>query len=182
MRRLVDRHRHRACGPPDPAVHPTVSSFPSGAARSRFACALVRPMSTPRVVRPASRVFVGDELHWYRVFSFGAAAAPHLQAPVLQRRAASSTGRCRGAFAARTHRRAELPENEREQVEIAMAGTTVTGFMSWLEPLRRGGGLVTFRRSLTHSFTVRAAKSPSRYDTSATSLRPHSRRVREVGR
>jgi hypothetical protein len=81
---------------------------------------------------PGIARFVDDELHWYKVFSF--AFRPRR---VLNRR----------AFVVQQRRRPDDLEqrslssqavvlrclSQREPVEIAMAETTVTGFMSWLE-------------------------------------------------
>lgn len=81
---------------------------------------------------PGIARFVGDEMHWYRVFSL--AFRPRR---VLNRQ----------MFAIQQRRRPDVLEqrslpgrmvvlrcvSQREPVEIAMAETTVTGFMSWLE-------------------------------------------------
>lgn len=81
---------------------------------------------------PGIARFVGEEMHWYRVFSF----APRPRR-VFQRR----------SFVVEQRRRPDAAEerslpgqtvvlscrNEREHVEIAMAETTVAGFLSWLE-------------------------------------------------
>lgn len=76
--------------------------------------------------------FVGDELRWYRVFSFS----------IRPRRVLS-----RRALVVRNRRGPEGPErlalpadwvvlhcvSDRSSVEIAMATTTLTGFLSWIE-------------------------------------------------
>jgi hypothetical protein len=81
---------------------------------------------------PGIARFVGDEMHWYRVFSFA----------VRPRRVLN-----RQVFAVQHRRRPDALEqralpgqmvvlrcvSRREPIEIAMAETTVTGFMSWLE-------------------------------------------------
>jgi Protein of unknown function (DUF2550) len=81
---------------------------------------------------PGIARFVGDELHWYRVFSLS--VRPRR---ILNRR----------MFAIQDRRRPDQLEqralpgqmvvlrciSQREPVEIAMEETTVTGFMSWLE-------------------------------------------------
>ena len=81
---------------------------------------------------PGIARFVGDEMHWYRVFSL--AFRPRR---ILNRQ----------VFAVRQRRRPDSLEqrslpgqmvvlsclSEREPLEIAMAETTVMGFMSWLE-------------------------------------------------
>jgi hypothetical protein len=81
---------------------------------------------------PGIARFVGDEMHWYRVFSF--AIRPRR---VLNRRTFAVEQRRRpDAFEERS-----LPgemvvlscRSQRELVEIAMADSTLTGFMSWLE-------------------------------------------------
>jgi len=87
--------------------------------------------------------FVGDELWWYRVFSFS-----WRPRRVFQRR----------AFVVEQRRRpdpgevASLPGHtvvlrcvsQREPVEIAMAENTVTGFMSWLEAAPPGAASSRF--------------------------------------
>jgi uncharacterized protein DUF2550 len=81
---------------------------------------------------PGIARFVGDEMHWYRVFSL----SPRPRR-VLNRQ----------MFAIQQRRRPDLLEqrslpgqmvvlrcvSQRQPVEIAMEETTVTGFMSWLE-------------------------------------------------
>jgi hypothetical protein len=80
--------------------------------------------------------FSGDELRWYRVFSFGLRPRRVLvrhglvvedrRAPEGQERLAMPAGwvvvRCRGRFSGRS-----------EPVEIALAETAYHGFQSWLE-------------------------------------------------
>jgi hypothetical protein len=80
--------------------------------------------------------FSGDELRWYRVFSFGLRPRRVLvrhglvvedrRAPEGQERLAMPAGwvvvRCRGRFSGRN-----------EPVEIALAETAYHGFQSWLE-------------------------------------------------
>jgi hypothetical protein len=80
--------------------------------------------------------FSGDELRWYRVFSFGLRPRRVLvrhglvvedrRAPEGQERLAMPAGwvvvRCRGRFSGRS-----------EPVEIALAETAYNGFQSWLE-------------------------------------------------
>lgn len=92
---------------------------------------------------PGVARFVGEELHWYRVFSF--AFRPRR---VFVRR----------AFVVEERRRPDIAEqrslpdqtvvlrctSQREPVEIAMAETTVTGFMSWLEAAPPGAGSTRF--------------------------------------
>jgi Protein of unknown function (DUF2550) len=92
---------------------------------------------------PGIARFVGDELHWYRVFSF----APRPRR-IFKRR----------SFVVEQRRRPDSAEqrslpgqtvvlscrNERELVEIAMAETTVTGFMSWLEAAPPGAASSRF--------------------------------------
>jgi len=81
---------------------------------------------------PGIARFVGEELHWYRVFSF----APRPRR-VFQRRALVVEQRRRPDIAEER----SLPgqtvvlscRDDRDRVEIAMAETTVTGFLSWLE-------------------------------------------------
>ncbi len=90
---------------------------------------------------PGIARFVGDELHWYRVFSL--AIRP---SRVLNRQ----------MFAIKKRRRPDMLEqralpgemvvltcvSQREPVEIAMAEATVTGFMSWLEAAPPGAASV----------------------------------------
>jgi len=80
--------------------------------------------------------FSGDELRWYRVFSFGLRPRRVLvrhglvvedrRAPEGQERLAMPAGwvvvRCRGRFSGRS-----------EPVEIALAETAYHGFQAWLE-------------------------------------------------
>ncbi|HEY2791404.1 MAG TPA: DUF2550 domain-containing protein [Micromonosporaceae bacterium] len=87
---------------------------------------------------PGIARFVGDEMHWYRVFSL--ALRPRR---ILNRQ----------MFAVQQRRHPDQLEqralpgqmvvlrciSQREPVEIAMAETTVTGFMSWLEAAPPGG-------------------------------------------
>jgi uncharacterized protein DUF2550 len=81
---------------------------------------------------PGIARFVGDEMHWYRVFSLS----------VRPRRVLN-----RQMFVVKQRRRPDQLEqralpgqmvvlrciSQREPVEIAMEEATVTGFMSWLE-------------------------------------------------
>jgi hypothetical protein len=78
--------------------------------------------------------FIGDELRFYRIFSFGVRPKRVLD---------------RGSLAVEEHRRPEGPERFSvpshwvilrcatgygpAEIEIAMAESTVTGFLSWLE-------------------------------------------------
>ena len=81
---------------------------------------------------PGIARFVEDELRWYRVFSF----APRPRR--VFERSSLVVERRRRPDAAEER---SLPDQtvvlscrtEHEQVEIAMAETTVTGFLSWLE-------------------------------------------------
>jgi hypothetical protein len=82
--------------------------------------------------------FVGDEFRWYRIFSF--AVRPRR---VIDRRALAVQQR-RRPQGAEQH---ALPNDaivlrcvaQREPFEIAMAETTVAGFLSWLEASPPGG-------------------------------------------
>jgi hypothetical protein len=92
---------------------------------------------------PGIARFVGDELHWYRVFSFW----PRPRR-VFKRR----------SFVVERRRRPDSAEerslpgqtvvlscrSEREPVEIAMAETTVAGFLSWLEAAPPGAASSRF--------------------------------------
>ena len=85
---------------------------------------------------PGIARFTGDEMRWYRVFSFGLRPRRVLvrhglvvedrRAPEGQERLAMPAGwvvvRCRGRFSGRS-----------EPVEIALAETAYHGFQSWLE-------------------------------------------------
>lgn len=87
--------------------------------------------------------FVGDEFHWYRVFSF----APRPRRVINRRR-----------LIVEQRRRPDLAEqhslpshavvlrclSQREPVEIAMAEATVTGFLSWLEAAPPGAASSRF--------------------------------------
>lgn len=92
---------------------------------------------------PGIARFVGDELHWYRIFSF----APRPRR-IFKRRSFRVERRRRPDGAEQR----SLPgqtvvlscRSEREQVEIAMAETTVTGFMSWLEAAPPGAASSRF--------------------------------------
>ncbi len=87
--------------------------------------------------------FVGDELWWYRVFSFS-----FRPRRVFERRELVVEQRRRPEPA----EEAALPGHtvvlrcvsQREPVEIAMAETTVTGFMSWLEAAPPGAASSRF--------------------------------------
>jgi hypothetical protein len=86
--------------------------------------------------------FAGDDLRWYRVFSLS--VRPRR---ILSRRYLSVAGRRQPTAAERL----VLPADwiilrctvQRSTVEIAMAETTLTGFLSWLEAAPPGA--VSFR-------------------------------------
>jgi hypothetical protein len=92
---------------------------------------------------PGIARFVGDELHWYRVFSF----APRPRR-IFKRRSFIVERRRRPDGAEERslpgHTVVLSCRSEREQVEIAMAETTVTGFMSWLEAAPPGAASSRF--------------------------------------
>jgi hypothetical protein len=92
---------------------------------------------------PGIARFVGDELHWYRVFSF----APRPRR-IFKRRSFTVERRRRPDGAEERslpgHTVVLSCRSEREQVEIAMAETTVTGFMSWLEAAPPGAASSRF--------------------------------------
>jgi hypothetical protein len=81
---------------------------------------------------PGVARFVGDEMRWYRVFSL----APGPRRKLSRLSLSIQERRAPGA-----NERLVLPADwvvvrcgtEREPVEIAMARTTLTGFMSWVE-------------------------------------------------
>ena len=81
---------------------------------------------------PGIARFVGDELHWYRVFSFALRPRRVLNRQVFvvrQRRRPDALEQ----RSLSSHAVVLRCESERVPVEIAMAEATVTGFMSWLE-------------------------------------------------
>lgn len=92
---------------------------------------------------PGIARFVGDELHWYRVFSF----APRPRRVINRCRLVIEQRR--RPDAAEQH---SLPSHtvvlrcvsRRESVEIAMAEATVTGFLSWLEAAPPGAASSRF--------------------------------------
>ncbi len=87
--------------------------------------------------------FAGDELRWYRVFSL--ALRPRR---VLSRRSLAVQGRREPDAAERL----VLPEHwvilrcrtRRAVVELAMAETTLTGFLSWMEAAPPGGAAMRY--------------------------------------
>jgi hypothetical protein len=92
---------------------------------------------------PGIARFAGDEMHWYRVFSLAPRPRRRLSRLALsvqQRRAPDAAERL------------VLPEDwvvircftGGEPVEIAMARTTLTGFLSWLEAGSPGQGQLRF--------------------------------------
>jgi hypothetical protein len=95
---------------------------------------------------PGIARFTGDDLRWYRVFSF--ALRP---SRTLSRRGLVVDGR-RSPEAAE---RLALPGDwvilhctgQQAPVEIAMARTTLTGFMSWIESGPPGGASIRFAAS-----------------------------------
>ena len=76
--------------------------------------------------------FSGDELRWYRVFSF----SPRPRR-VLSRRELAVEGRRRPDGVERLTMPADWVvvrcADRRSSVEMAMASTTLTGFLSWIE-------------------------------------------------
>jgi hypothetical protein len=92
---------------------------------------------------PGVARFVGDELRWYRVFSL---------APRPQRRLSRLNLTVRERRTPAATERLALPDNwiivrcstERDAVEIAMARTTLTGFLSWVEAASPGQGELRF--------------------------------------
>lgn len=105
-------------------------------------CLRVTTLVPGRGWSPGIARFAGDELRWYRVFSFAPKPRKTLSRRVLQ---------VRGRRAPDTVERLVLPANwvvltcdsDRGAVEIAMAESTVTGFLSWLESAPPGP--VSFR-------------------------------------
>jgi hypothetical protein len=92
---------------------------------------------------PGIARFHGDELRWYRVFSL--ALRPRR---VLSRRSLAVQGR----RAPDASERLVLPEHwvilrcstRRAVVEIAMAESTLTGFLSWMEAAPPGGAAMRY--------------------------------------
>ena len=89
--------------------------------------------------------FSGDELKWYRVFSF----SPWPRR-VLKRREIAVQGRRQPDDVERLTMPADWVvvrcADRRSSVEIAMARTTLTGFLSWIEAAPPGAA----SRSLAH--------------------------------
>jgi Protein of unknown function (DUF2550) len=98
---------------------------------------------TGRGWSPGIARFAGDELRWYRVFSF--ALRPRR---VLYRRSLAVQSR----RAPDASERLVLPEHwvilrctsQRTAVEIAMAEATLTGFLSWMEAAPPGAAGLRF--------------------------------------
>jgi Protein of unknown function (DUF2550) len=92
---------------------------------------------------PGIARFVGDEMRWYRVFSL----APRPRRKLSRLRLSVQERRAPGP-----QERLVLPDDwvivrcstGREPVEIAMARTTLTGFLSWLEAGSPGQGKLRF--------------------------------------
>ena len=86
--------------------------------------------------------FVGDELRWYRLFSL--ALRPR---ETLSRRSLAVDGRRHPTPTERLAMPADWIilrcTSQRDTVEIAMAETTLTGFLSWIEAAPPGA--VSFR-------------------------------------
>jgi Protein of unknown function (DUF2550) len=92
---------------------------------------------------PGIARFVGDELRWYRVFSL--AVRPR---QTLSRRALAVDGRRQPTPAERLAMPADWIilrcTSRRESVEIAMAETTLAGFLSWIEAAPPGAVSIGF--------------------------------------
>jgi len=90
---------------------------------------------------PGIARFEGDELHWYRVFSL--ALRPRR---VLNRQVVFVKQRRRPDALEQRSLPGEMVVlncvSQREPIEIAMAETTVNGFMSWLEAAAPGASSV----------------------------------------
>jgi len=92
---------------------------------------------------PGIARFVGDEMRWYRVFSL---------APRPRRKLSRLSLSVQERRAPGPPERLVLPDywvivrcsTGREPVEIAMARTTLTGFLSWLEAGSPGQGKLRF--------------------------------------
>jgi hypothetical protein len=92
---------------------------------------------------PGVARFAGDDMRWYRLFSFA----------IRPRRVLSRRG-----FAVQSRRQPEPPEllvlpadwvilrciSQQMPVEIAMAESTLTGFLSWLEAAPPGAASIRF--------------------------------------
>ncbi len=91
---------------------------------------------------PGIARFAGDDLRWYRVFSLS--VRPRR---TLSRRALSVDGRRQPTATERLVLPADWIilrcTSQRDTVEIAMAETTLTGFLSWIEAAPPGA--VSFR-------------------------------------
>jgi hypothetical protein len=92
---------------------------------------------------PGIARFVGDEMQWYRVFSLS--VRPRR---TLTRRALSVNERRQPSATERLVLPADWVilqcTSQRAPVEIAMAPTTLTGFLSWIEAAPPGGASVRF--------------------------------------
>jgi hypothetical protein len=86
---------------------------------------------------PGIARFVGDEMHWYKVFSFAFRPRRVLnrQAFVIQQRRRPDAMEMRSLP---SHTVVLIGTSRREPLELAMAESTVTGFMSWLEAAAPG--------------------------------------------
>jgi hypothetical protein len=99
--------------------------------------------ATGRGWSPGVARFAGDEFRWYRVFSL---------VPAPQRTLSRLTLTVRERRVPLPAERVVLPEDwvivrcstERDAVEIAMARTTLTGFLSWVEAASPGQGELRF--------------------------------------
>jgi hypothetical protein len=93
---------------------------------------------------PGIARFTGDEMRWYRVFSLSPRPSRTLSRRSLKvdrRRAPDAVERVvLPADWVVLHCRTEA----RPPVEIAMAQTTLTGFMSWIEAAPSGGASIRF--------------------------------------
>jgi hypothetical protein len=92
---------------------------------------------------PGIARFAGDDLRWYRVFSLS--VRPRR---ILSRGALSVDGRRQPTATERLVLPADWIilrcTSQRATVEIAMAETTLTGFMSWIEAAPPGGASIRF--------------------------------------
>jgi hypothetical protein len=93
---------------------------------------------------PGIARFTGDEMRWYRVFSFSVRPSR-----TLSRRSLAVDRRRSPELAERLVLPADwvvlrCQTAAQPPVEIAMAGTTLTGFMSWIEAAPPGGASIRF--------------------------------------
>jgi hypothetical protein len=93
---------------------------------------------------PGIARFTGDEMRWYRVFSLSVRPSRTLsrRSLAVDRRRSPEPAERLVIPADWVVLRCQTPAQP--PVEIAMAGTTLTGFMSWIEAAPPGGASIRF--------------------------------------